>query len=284
MTTRLVDDKLGTLLLDEAHGYVVTEVDLGFPVVRSNSVDRVNANGADDSTLFYGARAVAVTVQVFASDDGSVSRRHALDSLRAYASPVRRPVLVFDDEGDGSERQITLRGNQLSWPLSNGRLATVRLAWEAPDGIIEDAVESSQQATASLDQEPGRTYNRVYSLTYPAFSVSGAVDCSNAGNEPAAPLLQLYGPCVDPYVENLSTGEGIYFSGLTLTAEQYAEVDVKAATVRLNGDAAQSIYGQLDFSKTVLWWLAPASNYVRYGASSFDAGAHAVITYRSAWL
>lgn len=282
MSTRLVDPELGTLELEPADGFRVRDLDLGYPAARVVSDPRVNANGTDDRTEFYGSRVVSLTCLV-QSVEGR-TRRQALDLLRAYASPRRRPVLIFDEDGTGDERQVRLRGDQLGWPLSTAVAADVQVAWTAPDGILEAVTESSVSVSAVPITEPGRSYPRTYPLTYPAISLVGAVDAPNAGTEPAAPVMQLWGPCTDPALVNASTGEQLRFTGLTLTGSQYVEVDVKAATVLLNGRAGQSLYSSMDLLASSLWWLQAGSNLVRYSPASYDPAAHAVLTYRSAWI
>lgn len=280
MTTKLVDPELGTLELGRQHGLAVRELDLGYPEARVVSDPRVNANGADDRTTFYGPRAVALTCLV--GNTPGRTRQQALDLLRAYASPGRRPVLVYGP--DGQERQVRLRGDQLGWPLTSSAATEVQLAWVAPDGILEAAVESTTVVSAVAPAEPGRRYPRTYPLTYPETSLVGAMDALNAGTEPAAPVMQLWGPCVDPVLLNATTGERLAFTGLALTGDQYVEVDVKAATVLLNGRAGQSLYQSMDLLASSLWWLAPGSNLVRYSPASYEPAAHAVLTYRSAWI
>lgn len=280
MSTKLVDPDLGTLELGRQHGLAVRELDLGYPEARVVSDPRVNANGADDRTTFYGPRAVALTCLV--GDTPGRTRQQALDLLRAYASPGRRPVLVYGP--DGAERQVQLRGDQLGWPLTAEASTEVQLAWVAPEGILEAAVESTVEVSAVAASEPGRRYPRTYPLTYPETSLVGAVAAVNAGTEPAAPVMQLWGPCVDPALVNATTGERLAFTGLTLAAGQYVEVDVRAATVRLNGRADQSMYQSMDLLASSLWWLAPGTNQVRYSPASYDPAARAVLTYRSAWV
>lgn len=282
MTDRLEDATLGVLELTEVNGYAVGKVDLGFPAVRAATAERVNANGTDDSTEFYGSRAVALEVAVF--DVPGVTRRQALDRLRAYASPSRRPVLYYDEQSDGEARRVQLRGDQLGWPMERPGYARVSIAWVCPDGVIEAADASVVTATGSIPPEAGRSYPRSYPLAYPATSIVGAAAVDNTGTEPAAPVLQLWGPVTNPAVANLTTGEQIVFTDLALTAEQYVEIDIKEATVRLNGRADQSLYHRLVFADTTFWWLRPGLNYVRYAPETYSGSARAVITFRSAWL
>jgi hypothetical protein len=282
VSDRFEDTVLGTLNLTDANGYAINRVDLGFPVARVVSSERVNANGVDDVSAFYGARAVAVQVSAYGA--AGITRKAALDRLRAYASPARRPYLYWDEALDGHERRVRLRGDAVTWPMDNPVATDVQLTFVAPDGVIEDASATTVAVAAAAAPEAGRSYPRTYPLTYPATSAVGTVDALNAGTEPAAPVLALWGPCTDPTLANLTTGEQIVFTGTVLTAEQYIEVDVREATVRLNGRVDQSLYDHLDLTATSLFWLAAGSNLLRYSPATYGAGAQATCVYRSAWL
>jgi hypothetical protein len=280
MMERLEDETLGRLDLDVANGYVVRALDLGFPATRGVIADRVNAHGVADRTEFYGARVVAVEVAVVAPPG---ERRAALDRLRAYAAPHRRPSLYYAED-DGVVRRVRLRGEQLGWPLVSDTVV-VQLVFVAPDGVLEDEVESMVTAWAAVSgSDPGRAYARAYDLSYPAASTEGTSVVTNGGTENAAPVLRLHGPCENPAVANLATGEEILFSGLALTAEQFVEVDVREATVRLNGRADQSLYGRMDLARSSLFWLAPGENPIRYSPANFGTPSRAEVIFRSAWL
>lgn len=287
---RLVDPDLGTLELTRANGYRVSNIDLGFPTSRAVVVERVNANGAEDLTVFYGARAVSMTVVVLAGV--GVSRRAALDRLRAFASPARRPVLYFNDDDltSAPDRMVRLRGDQLGSPLTNPILTTTQVQWVAPEGVIESAAQLAVAVPAVASAEAGRLYPRTYPIIYPPNAVYGSVTVVNEGTEPAAPILRLWGPCVDPWAGNLSFGESLGLTGIlpsdppvTLTAEQFVEVDVREATVRLQGKATQNMYSNLTLD-SALWWLRPGSNLIRYTPASYGPGARAELFWRHAWI
>lgn len=283
MVERLEEPQLGTLELSVENGYRVRSIDLGYPAARAAVVNRVNAHGTDDATAFYGARVVALVVMV--EPGVGVTRRQAEDRLRAYASPARRPVLYFnDDDFEGEpDRLVRLRGDQLGTLLVNPYMNEVQVQWVAPSGVIEGAVEQVVDVSAVAESEAGRTYPRTYPITYPDISARGAVDVANAGTEAAAPVFRLWGPCTDPSLVNVSTGESLTLEGLALTDTQYAEVDVEAATIRLQGLASQNLYPNLSLD-SALWWLQPGSNLVRYTPATYEAAAHAEVIYRPAWL
>lgn len=277
----LVDPQLGELVLDAENGYIVQEIDLGFPEPRPDVVTRVAANGARDYTMFYGPRVVSMTLMVL---DGYTPKRVALDRLRAYTSPGRRPVLYFNDmDGSAPDRRIRLRGESLGSPLVSLDYSEVHVQWSAPDGVIEDARERTVAVPATPGREPGRRYPRTYPIRYPAQSATGSVTLTCEGLEPAAPLFRLWGPCVTPRLYNLTSGLVLTLPGVSVTAEQYVEVDVREATVQLQGDPGQSLYGSLGFEST-MFWLQPGVNVLRYVPVSYGQPSRAEVIYRDAWI
>lgn len=283
-------DGLGRLELTEANGFVVTSLDLGWPTVRAVSNNRVGANGADDTTAFYGPRAVSLEVGVFAPDDRTASRRDRMSRLLAYASPARRAVLVFWDD-DGVPQRVSLRGESVTPPPRRpvGTAVTVMLAWSAPDGIVEELEQRTVKVSAfAATGGPGRTYPRRYPIRYPVRASAGSQDVVN-GTEPAAPIYRLWGPCVNPRLVNVETGAEVRFGNtatgdLTLTADQYVEVNVRNATVTLNGRATESLYSRLDLVASSFAWLIAGTQRLRYVPKSFGSGAHADVLYRRAYL
>lgn len=283
---RLESAALGTLELSYANGYVVTAFDLGSPTVRAVTSSRINANGEDDTTALLGARAVSFTVRCFAPEDGSRSRRSVLERLRAYASPAHRPVLVFCED-DGVERRVVLRGEAPTWPLTpEGSSVTVQMAFVAPSGLLEAAAASVVVVSAQAAPEPGRTYPLRYPRIYPAGSVTGTVEVVNGEvwGAPADFVAQLWGPCASPVLTNVTTGGVLSLPGLTLGADQYAEVDVREATIRLNGRPSESLYGFQEWGVSSFWQLAGGENLLRYSPATYEAAARAVVTFRAASL
>lgn len=284
-------DDLGTLLLDEAHGYVITDLDLGWANPREVSETRINASGEDDSTAFFGSRAVTFTAACFATDDGLLSRREVLANLRAYASPGRRPELVFVDD-DEVEQRVVLVGKGGSWPFTRapeGVAVKLQAQWKAPDGVIESAALRTVTVGPVPPSDPGRVYPKTYSFTYPKTSGLGAQGVFNAGREAAAPIYRAWGPCTNPSIVNPDTGDVVTFGGtgvgdLVLTSSQYAELDVKNATARLNGRASDNLLRYLANPAVSFAYLGPGANRLRYVPKVYGDGAHLDVLYRDTWI
>lgn len=267
------------LILDPAHGYSRARLDIGFPAVRAVTQPRGGRNGEDDTTQFHGAAAVTLDLTL---NPAIGSLTALLDAVRSFCRPAARPYLVV--ERDGTQRRIQLRADQASSPLVDPTHQLAQISWRAPDGVMEALAEEIGTAEAVPSAEAGRSYNRSYPLSYPQSSPVGSVTVTNAGTVDVHPLLRLYGPCTDPRVENQSTGDRLVFTGLTVAAGDWIEIDCREATIRLNGLASQSRYARLDFAASTFLRLLPGLNTVRYYPVSFSAGARLEVRYRSAWI
>ena len=64
MSARLVSGS-DTLTLDEANGWFVQSLDVGYPQVRAVVNPRADADGVYDSTLYFGARTVSLSLRAF---------------------------------------------------------------------------------------------------------------------------------------------------------------------------------------------------------------------------
>ena len=266
-----------TLTLDEANGWFVQSLDVGYPEVRQVADNRADADGTYDSTKYFGARTVSMAVRALGD------RRVAFETLSKFLRPSTRPILFYTV--DGTERRLRLRPNGRSSSFVGSPNSQDFLAqWVAPDGVIEASVESVAVAQASLGAEAGRTYDLTFDRDYPASSPLGSVTVTNAGTASAQDfVIQLFGPCTNPRFENLTTNQQIRFV-TTLSASQFLEIKVRDRTVRLNGLVAQNRYNTLDFATSEWFDIAPGDSLLRYRPDTLTAGAFARVSFRSSWI
>jgi hypothetical protein len=282
-TVRLEASGLTSLTLDEASGYAVRAFDPGFPVVRRVAEDRPDSDGEIDRTAYFGARVVALTVALFPTD--TLTMQQVRDKFRAFAHPSTRAYIYYRQADTEDERRLAIIADQQNQPMTNPFLQELTAQWRAPDGIEEAATETEVSVSADAGAEAGRAYDLTFDRTYPASNVAGAVIVTNLGNIPVDPILRLYGPCTNPRIENATdASKSLRFTGVTLAAGEYLEVDVRNRTVRANGDAAANRYSNLDFTLSQWWRLLPGDNNIRYFPETFTAGAAAVLIFRSAWI
>lgn len=277
--TRLVDGAR-ELVLSPEHGYSRASLDIGFPTVRAVSQPRPGRDGEDDTSEHHGAAAVTLDLMLVPRPGRTLTSM--LDALRSFCHPAARPYLVV--ERDGTQRRIRLRADQGSSPLTTPSHQKVQVAWRAPDGVMESLAEQVGVASAIGDAVGGFAFPLTFPMTFPASSAAGSVTVINDGNTVVSPVLRLYGPATDPRVENQTTGEQMLFSGLTIAAGDWLEIDCRELTARLNGLPDQSRLSRLDFAASDFLRLLRGTNTLRYFPVSFGDGARLEARYRSAWL
>jgi hypothetical protein len=102
--------------MDEASGYRVETLDVGFPTVREQTSALPTRDGDLDYTRLYGPRAVTVTGNFVPAVDGS-SRQKALQGLVWWCQPRLRPRLVYAVDADCAPLWLGIRGSQLASPV-----------------------------------------------------------------------------------------------------------------------------------------------------------------------
>lgn len=280
LTELYLTDGVRTMVLDPSTGWHRTSVDIGFPAVRAVSGARPDADGEDDTTAHHGAAAVTLAARLV--DAAGRTHRQMIDELRAFCHPTARPWLVYTEAGE--QRQVRLRADAQAAPLLTVTHRDVQVSWRAPDGVSESLAEEIGVAFAVPTDEGGFGFDLAFDLSFPASSAVGSTTVTNRGNTDVRPVLRLYGPATDPRVENQTTGERLLFTGLTIAAGDWLEIDCREATIRLNGLVEQSRYSRLDFAASQFLRLIPGPNTVRYYPVVFADGARIEVRYHSAWL
>jgi len=278
---RLERDGVPTLHLDADNGFSVRRVDLGFPSPRTVVDSRPLANGTDDRTQFFGER--VVSLDLLARGE----RQQKIDQLSPFLVPSARSYLYF--QVGAFERRILLRGRSRQAIYNVPGKQEMLVQWDAPDGTAETAQANEVIVPASVQAAPGFTFDISFDLTFPAASPAGRTNVFTVGNAQCFPVIQLWGPCTFPRIDNLQdrnvfgVPKQLAFD-VTLGAGQYLEVDLRERTVLLNGNPAESRYSTLDFTVSDWWTLAPGDNFVKYFPDSFSGNARAVVTYRCTFL
>lgn len=278
------------LLVDPAgtDGLALVDLDLGFPTVREVVEDRPDADGTTDLSAFFGARAVTMTLVAKAT--ATATKQQVMDRLGRFLVPRWRPTLYWMLEDGGDERRMTLRGSQLGAPMAApvAHVAQqVQVGWAAPNGIQEAADLVVFEVFAAAPTTDGITFPITFPVAWPASSTAGTVEHTVAGELDVSPVLRLYGPAVNPRIENVTTDRRIELTaegGLTLAAGEYVDIDVAERTIRLLSDSDQSRLERMDYAASTWWQLQPGLNVLRYYPDTFDAGAVAEVRYRPAWL
>jgi hypothetical protein len=289
---RLEEPQLGVLTLARATGLPPLTLQIGGPEVRTSVQTLPQANGVDDYTAWFGARAVTLTLGVNGADEGGpaeVSSDTLLRRVAAYQRPDRRPVLAYRWVGDSDMWRLALvpRGMPRSHQLSELAYPLAVTQWAAPFGVIEAYEARSVTVLAELGDPGGRVYDLEFPRAYPGGGSKGRTLVDYDGTVPADFVARLYGPVTNPVFGNETTDELLSFTangGLVIAAGEYVEVDTRGRTVLLNSDAGSSRYDRLDTGSLRWPRLHPGPNSIRYNGTATASPAQAELTYRPAYL
>ena len=276
--------QLGDLLLggETPYALVGTEGLLSIPEVISADRGRLQRHGGIPGEDFLGARTVVFQWEIYATGP-EFSR--LLEALATATSPGGRERPVYfriPGVAGGGVRCIFARPRKRDLPVDltyfyGAPIATVE--WVATDPRIYDAAEHTVSVGLPAGTGEGLEFPATDPLTFGTRPTAGSVTVTNAGNFPTPARYRIDGPCVNPRIENVTTGAVLAFRW-TLEEGQWLDVDTNARTVRLNGTANryEALYepGWAD--------LAPGDNEIAFRAATSSEDATLSVTWRSAWV
>lgn len=271
-------------LAEWSHGVIVSTVDLGAPSVRENTADLPEQDGDDDQTTYLGPRVVTLEGTLVPSDYGD-SASKGFDLLAPFLAPAARPRMTFALDEDMDVRTLTLRASQ--WTAA-------RLAHSIPfqlqfkgDPVALSATATTVNVAAEAPALEGAPMPFTFPLTFPPGGSVGLGTATTLGTYPTWPTYRLFGPVTNPAIAILDSVTAvprgqITFTGLTVPAADYLEINSRARTVMLNGDASR--YSFLDVPHTTWAPLQPGPNQIRYFGSTAQPPAMAEIIWQDAYL
>lgn len=224
--------------------------------VRESADDLVEADGGVHGDFYYGRR--PITISGIILPRSKEHRNYCLTRLARATNALRKDA-------------------QLMWTPDGGIEQTVSVRRQVPNRTPGGWVKQFQIGLVSAD-------HRIYSTVYNQAQVAASpwtVAPQNRGIEDTPPVITLYGPMVNPLIQNFTTGEIIKLD-ITIAAGDFIVIDTRSATVLLNN--SESRYSAVDFIATDWWMLEPGLNDVRLSTSSVGTGASLTLQWRDAWV
>jgi hypothetical protein len=294
---RLIDTRdptaagyLGTLDLTPANGYVPQGLQIDAANTRVVSENWTDRNGANDTTLYNGSRAVTFTVALLPERVGT-SEQALREELGLWLNPALRPRLQYQLEATDAARSVVVRYDQgagFTVDFTQPSFTGMAIGWVAPSGVTEATDDVTVSVAPGGNQvELGRSYSLSFDRTYPAQTPSGTGFVVNDGNTAVFPLIRLYGPCTNPIITNRTANKTLRFTangGITLAGGDYIEVNMLTRTVFRTGDPTNSYLSRLDFTLSEWWSLTPGANTIAYSPATFGTSAAAIFVFRPAYL
>ena len=140
--------------------------------------------------------------------------------------------------------------------------------------------DTLQSASMAVGNPLGRTYNRIYPLTYGGGSSAVTSTITNSGWTATYPVITLNGPITNPTVGSTTQGNYITVTG-TYSNTDSVVIDLDQRLVTVNGVTARNLLS--GFSN---WFSAqPGSNlFYLTGSGTLAGTTAATVTWRNAYI
>jgi len=262
--------QFGSFVFGAGTPFVVTEVtgleDL--PQIRNQDDNKGYNDGMFTGRDFFSGRTLTFMFNILAGNNLTAQQNYALFQAALNPQQTGTSVLQFLLSPSDTQKQINARVRTRAVPVTPeytyGKI-TAQVTLFCPDPRYYDV------GTTTLALGPstvsGRTYNRVYNLTYGGGSQTGSGYVNNTGWANTNPVVTITGPAVNPVLSNVTTGQSITIN-YTLGASDVVVIDLNLKTVTLNGTSARNILA--NYSQ---WFAAaPGLTQLSFSATTFTAG------------
>ena len=140
--------------------------------------------------------------------------------------------------------------------------------------------DTLQSSSLSITNSLGRTYNRVYPLTYGGGSSAITTTVTNGGWATIYPVVTITGPIYNPTIGSLTQGTYVTINGSYSNADTIV-VDLDTKLVTVNGATARNLV-----AGGSNWFSAPPGNNLYYltGTGTLVGTTTATVTWRSAYI
>jgi hypothetical protein len=243
---------------------------LGSPPPKRNSTKRARGHGSTDSTRFYDDRVLNLTGYLYGTDMAALqAARDVFTGACALGSPH---VLKFRRQGFAEDEQVTfIVGGEIQIPLAG---SSRRAKWTAQLVCSDPRIYAAALKVASYDPTVGAAGTGLvlplaFPLDFGGIGGGSQLDCQNQGNFPTPPTFTITGPVTNPIVDNDTTGESLFTTGLAVAAGDQLVIDVASKGVTLNGGSRPDF---VDALNTTWFELAKGDNLIRLRGSGMVTG------------
>lgn len=248
---------------------------------RANLQDYPDADGADDAPTYEGPRAITLEGTCIAPNWAEQNRAKDRLNRVAYTS-TRNLYPLTVTESHMTRLAYVRRSGAQKVDDRQGFGFDFSISLVAPDPRKYAADLTSLTVTMPGAAIPvGRTYPRVYPITYPAVvSYQPVINAFNAGTRRTGAQIAITSGLDNPGVIHQDSGAVLQF-GVSLGGNDTLVLDLAAKTAVLNGTASRR--GAL-LTGSSWFMLASGDNNLRLVGIPNGTGNPAMtVNYRSAW-
>lgn len=259
-------------------GYLLgAQMGFDLPTVRIDVVDRGSADGARVNTPYFGRRAMSIEGEIWGNDPADFeTKRRAFTAAFNPKAGLRNTVITT--KGGQTYQVDSIIVNTLGMQYSKGKMITCpfRLELVAPFPYFQSDI--LQTYTLGIGQAGGGQVPSQIPFEIGGYTQSQPAH--NNGTADAYPIITIYGPIVNPIIQNSTTGKTINITQ-TLTVSDTVEIDVYKRTVLFNTNT--NIYA-LSSGNIGDFLIALGANVIKFYGTGTSDQTRAIISYRDTYL
>ena len=223
--------------------------------------NRPGFHGIKTPRAFWRERIMRLIVGIRAADSATYESKRR-DLMAAFDLPRDGLTLLkFVTQGGLSLQCYVQLNAQIQAPFRAGEVTIGDARIEL---IAEDPLLYSQSLTTQ-------------DITF----VAGSGNVNLGGKAPVYPTIRIHGNVTDPVITNTTLGKTVDFSGLTVPAGEYVDIDMLNETV--SNQSGVSVYEYVDADD--FWWLQEGNNAVTISATVGGSGYRKItVSHRVAYL
>jgi len=223
--------------------YQITSVDglEGLPTLRVQDADRGYQDGMFSGRDFLNGRTITMTMLILSGNGNTAQQNFNLMQNSLQPQQTGTTPLQF---------QLSA-ANGLQFINTRVRAAKATIDPEYTYGYIKAQYDffcpdpryydnGVQAAIMTYTTPLGRTYPRVYPLTFGGGSNTQFATVINSGWTNTYPLISIYGPVTNPVIGSVTANASLNFS-YTMAASDVISIDLLNRTVLLNGTPARNL-------------------------------------------
>jgi phage-related protein len=251
------------------------------PNIRNQDDNRGYADGMFSGNDFLSGRTITITVNTFAGGGNSAQTNYNLLQSNLLPQTTGTTPLQFQLSPSGGLQVINARvrtEKTVVDPNYTYGYITSQYSFFCPDPRYYD--NTVQSASMTVSNPLGRTYPRVYPLTYGGGSVATTTNVANNGWATTYPTITLNGPITNPVLGNVTQGKYITIQG-TFANTDTLVLNLDQKLITYNGNAARNL-----LAGNSNWFSAqPGTNqFYLTGSGTLAGTTAATVTWQNAYI
>ena len=250
------------------------------PTLRVQDSDRGYQDGMFSGRDFFGGRTITMTLQIMSGNGLSAQANYNLLQAALQPQQTGTTPLQFQLSASDNFQYVNARVRKgmatIDPDYTYGKIKA-QYEFYCPDPRYYDY--TTQIATMTYTAPLGRTYPRVYPLTYGGGSQTQTAAITNNGQTATYPIITIYGPVTNPVVGSTTANAALSFN-YTMAQSDVIVIDLQYKTILLNGNPARNLL--LGSSQ---WFAAtPGANYFYFTGTGTTYGVtNATVQWNNAY-